>query len=193
MNYIVLDLEWNQAPTRSGTSSIPTFEIIEIGAVKLNEQFQVTDSYQSLIKPKLYSTMHKYTAEIVNLDMSELKKERGFKEVAQEFLDWCGEDYIFCSWGPLDLLELQRNMKYYGMEPISDRPVAFYDVQKLFSIAYEDRKSRRSLEYAIDFLNIKKDSPFHRAISDAYYTAKILSSIDNKSVFSNISKLCTPL
>ena len=37
MNYIVLDLEWNQSDTgnETATKEIP-FEIIDIGAVKLN-------------------------------------------------------------------------------------------------------------------------------------------------------------
>ena len=65
------------------------------------------------------------------------------------------------------------------MEPLSGKPVKFLDVQKLFSIAYEDKKSRRSLEYAIDFLQIEKDVPFHRAFSDAYYTARILEQMED--------------
>jgi hypothetical protein len=39
------------------------------------------------------------------------------------------------------------------------------------------RRQGRSLEYAIDFLKLDKDIPFHRAFSDAYYTAEILSRI----------------
>ena len=62
----------------------------------------------------------------------------------------------------------------------------FLDVQKLFSIAYEDQKSRRSLEFAIDFFQIEKDIPFHRAFSDAYYTAKVLAQLE-ESVLSNYS------
>ena len=31
------------------------------------------------------------------------------------------------------------------------------DIQKLFSIAYEDQKVRRSLEYAVDYLQIPKE------------------------------------
>ena len=42
MNYIVFDLEWNQSPggKKYSNSRLP-FEIIEIGAVKLNEKFDV--------------------------------------------------------------------------------------------------------------------------------------------------------
>jgi hypothetical protein len=97
--------------------------------------------------------------------------------VAQAFLEWCGEEYLFCTWGNLDLTELQRNMKFYGMEPLSDAPLAFLDVQKLFSLAYEDGKVRRSLETAVGLKELEKDIPFHRAFSDAYYTSKLFQLI----------------
>ena len=118
--------------------------------------------------------------------MEELKNEAYFPEVAADFLEWSGGDCIYCTWGPLDLSELQRNMRFYQMPPLTDGPLKFYDVQKLFSIGYEDKKSRRALEYAIDFLSIEKDIPFHRAFSDAYYTAKVLARID-APVFHNFS------
>lgn len=78
------------------------------------------------------------------------------------------------------MTELQRNLSYYGMQTLADGPFPFLDVQKLFSIGFEDRKSRRSLEYAIDYLKIEKDIPFHRAFSDAYYTAKVLALLDQE-------------
>ena len=72
------------------------------------------------------------------------------------------------------------------MEPLSKVPIRFLDVQKLFSIAYEDSKMRRGLEYAVNYLKIEKDIPFHRAFSDAYYTARILSGLE-KDVLENYS------
>lgn len=188
MDYIVFDLEWNQSNTGKEVeiSSLP-FEIIEIGAVKLNSEYEKIGEYHQLVKPKVYQELHHITQNLIHLEMEELENGIPFPQAAEEFLNWCGEDYMFCTWGPLDLTELQRNMKYYGMPPLGDRPIVYYDVQKLFSIAYEDRKSRRSLEYAIDFLEIEKDIPFHRAFADAYYTAKVLSNIKSDSVLSNVS------
>lgn len=178
MNYIVVDLEWNQSNTgeEPEVKEIP-FEIIDIGAIKLNGNRAMIDEFNQLVKPAVYQHMHKITSNLIHLHMKDLQKGRPFVEVMAEFLSWCGQDYIFCTWGPLDLFELQRNMKYYGMQALSSTPIRFLDVQKLFSIAYEDRKSRRSLEYAIDYLKIEKDIPFHRAFSDAYYTARILSCL----------------
>ena len=181
MNYIILDLAWNQSSTgEEEVSKILPFEIIEIGAIKLNSSRKMIDEFNELIKPQVYHEMHHITRKLIHLQMEQLEKGRPFPEIMEEFRSWCGEDYIFCTWGPLDLVELQRNIRYYQLEPLADKPFKFLDVQKLFSIACEDRKSRRTLEYAIDFLNIEKDIPFHRAFSDAYYTAKILARLDEK-------------
>lgn len=188
MNYIVLDLEWNQSNQASeAAEGSLLFEIIEIGAIKLNEEKNMIGEFNELIKPQVYHEMHHITSKLIHLQMQELQKGRSFKKVMEEFLEWCGEEYTFCTWGPLDLSELQKNMKFYEMEPLSDKPIAFYDVQKLFSLAFEDGKSRRSLEYAVDFLKLEKDIPFHRAFSDAYYTAKVFAAIKEKNIFKNIS------
>lgn len=187
MNYIVLDLEWNQSDTgkEPEAKELP-FEIIDIGAVKLNGEREIVDEFNQIIKPSVYTHMHKITGELIHLCMQDLENGRPFAEVISDFFSWAGEDYIFCTWGPLDLYELQRNMHYYHLEPLSDAPIKFLDVQKLFSIAYEDKKSRRNLEFAIDYLKIEKDVPFHRAFSDAYYTARILACID-EGVLDNYS------
>lgn len=188
MNYIVLDLEWNQSNTgKEEQAEILPFEIIEIGAIKLSEGMVMISEFSELVKPQVYQEMNQITSKLIHLQMKELERGRPFVEVAEQFLEWCGEDYIFCTWGPLDLTEFQRNMKYYGMEPLSDAPIPFLDVQKLFSIAYEDRKTRRALEYAVDARKIEKDIPFHRAFSDAYYTARVLMNIEDHGIFNNLS------
>lgn len=197
MNYIVLDLEWNQGG--EDAERHPAFEIVEIGAVKLNEQMEQVDEFHGLIRPQIYHEMHRVTGELIRLDMEMLQEGETFVEVMERFLAWCGgaqvgvsagsacEQIIFCTWGTQDLTELQRNMRYYGMEPLSGGPIPYLDVQKLFSIAYEDCKTRRSLEYAVDYLHIAKDAPFHRALSDAYYTGKILAQCKDPKVLRNVS------
>lgn len=179
MNYVVFDLEWNQGNQVQQTehADIP-FEVIEIGAVKLNDKYVMINEFSRLIKPEIYREMHQYTSKLIHLQMEELERGRPFAEVMKDFLEWCGtEEYLFCSWGSLDLTELQRNMRYHNMTPLSDRPIPYLDVQKLFSLVYEDGKSRRSLETAVDMVQLEKDIPFHRAFSDAYYTAKLLTGI----------------
>lgn len=187
MNYIILDLEWNQSSTgEEEVTKVLPFEIVEIGAIKLNSEREMVSEFSELVKPQVYREMHHITSKLIHLQMDQLEQGQDFVKVAKQFFGWCGEDYMFCTWGPLDLTELQRNLRYYGMRPLSDGPFKFLDVQKLFSIAYEDKKSRRTLEHAIDFLRIEKDIPFHRAFSDAYYTAKVLALME-EDVLKNYS------
>lgn len=189
MNIIVLDLEWNQNSLgkKDRNSDQPVFEIIEIGAVKLNENYDIIDKFSQLIKPQIYHTMHHITADLIHIQMKELKKGKNFPIVMKEFMEWCGEDYIFATWGPLDLLELQRNNKYYNLEPLSDRPIKYYDVQKLFSLGIMKDKTRKTLEFAIDYFQIEKKIPFHRAYSDAYYTAKVFQKLSNPDILQFVS------
>lgn len=190
MNYIILDLEWNQST--AGHDVLPgiPFEIIEIGAIKLNDSGVMLSEFSQLIKPAVYHEMHQITSRLIHLQMQELERGKLFPEVMGDFLRWCGEeDYMFCTWGNLDLTELQRNMRHHNMTPMSDGPIAFLDVQKLFSLAFEDGKTRRALENAVDLAQLEKDIPFHRAFSDAYYTAKLLVRIieDCPRVLKNVS------
>ena len=179
MNYIVFDLEWNQgiAGKRESSHEEIPFEIIEIGAIKLDKRKNIIGQFQKIIKPSVYKKMPDIIEDMLHVDMKELKAGTPFPEAAEEFLAWCGEDFMFCSWGSLDLLELQRNMEYYQMPALAAGPICFLDIQKLFGIAFEHKKVGRTLEYAVDSLQIEKDIPFHRAFSDAYYTALVLQKI----------------
>ncbi len=189
MKYIVLDLEWNQCPKgkQKENPRLP-FEIIEIGAVKLNSDREPVDEFHGLVRPQVYHWIHSHTREIIHMDYSSLVNGLPFPDLVFRFLKWCGEDYGFCTWGNQDLLELQRNLKYYDMEDLLLGPVKYYDIQKLFNLQYErGQAERRSLEYAVDYLNIRKNETFHRALADARYTAKILGAIDKECVHRNFS------
>ena len=183
MNYIVLDLEWNQCPTgKEYENKALPFEIIEIGAVKLDSKFFVIDEYDRIIRPKLYTKLHYIVRDIIDVSNDDLMNGGSFDEVIKEFLRWCGEDYIFCIWGSGDLTELQRNMSFYGIENPFPMPFIFYDIQKLYSILYEDGKIRRSLQTVIEAMHLSETQEFHRAINDARYTAHVMQMMDINKV-----------
>lgn len=191
MNYIVFDLEWNQCPYGKDreNKNLP-FEIIEIGAKKLNSDREVIDEFHQIIKPAVYDQLHFRTKEIIDIEKEILDSGTPFPAAVRNFLEWCGKSASFCTWGSTDLIELQRNMKFYGLLDLIKGPLKFFDVQKLFAIEYEESKSRRALEYAIDFLNIEKMKDFHRALFDAYYTAEIFRKIHHETIWSNYSIDC---
>lgn len=179
MNYIVFDLEWNQSPIgKEAENPLLPFEIIEIGAQKLNEQLEPCGSFHAIAKPVIYPTLHSHTQEIIGITEDDLAQGESFSHICQDFLAFCGKDCSFVTWGSMDLSELQRNMTYFNVPAALPKPLFYYDAQKLYSIAYEDGKSRRSLEYAIKAEEIPITVPFHRAHHDAYYTAQIFRKLN---------------
>lgn len=185
MRYIVMDLEWNQCPSgkEDEVESLP-FEIFEIGAVKLDEEMNRLDSYSCFIKPQVYKELHYIAKGLTHVSMESLNAGKTFADAVSEFIEWCEKDgeYRVCTWGTSDLVELQRNMKYFEIPSPFGYPLFYYDVQKLFSIDREDGKVRRALEAAVDMLGIEKDIDFHRAICDAEYTAKVMAQLDMDKV-----------
>ena len=101
MNYIVFDLEWNQSPNgkEDSVDHLP-FEIIEIGAVKLDEGFCQVGEFHKLIRPQVYKKLHFKISEVTHMDMRKLCQEgQRFEDVIREFVEWCGEEeYCFCTW-----------------------------------------------------------------------------------------------
>lgn len=179
MDYIVMDLEWNQNPYGKNNHhpDIP-FEIIEIGAVRVTEDREITDSYQQVIRPRVYKRLHYKIQEITHFTEEELSYGKDFKRAIVEFLEWCGDDYMFCTWGSMDLTELQKNMRHYKLERILEFPLFYVDLQKMFSLRYDDGHMKRTLTSAVEYLEIPEENAFHRALSDAYYTAKVMQVMD---------------
>lgn len=178
-NYIVFDLEWNQCPhgKENSVEELP-FEIIEIGAVKLDEQFHIVDEFHRLIRPQVYQQMHYMISEVTHMDMEELQRQgEEFPYAMDAFFEWCGDEAVYCSWGAMDLTELQRNLAYYAMVNPFPKPLLYYDVQKLYGLL-RGEKNRVSLDTAVEQMELLEDRPFHRALDDAYYTGRVLGELD---------------
>lgn len=189
MNYIILDLEWNQSAKGKNyeNKEIP-FEIIQIGAVKLDETGEVQDIFNCVVRPTVYKKLHSAVKEVVALTDQELKDGVSFQEAFMHLMQFCEDDYIFCTWGSQDLWQLQQNMQYYQIENAFPRVMKYYDVQKMFSIVFEDGKLRRTVEHAVDVFGFEKDLMFHSAVNDARYVAKIFQYLlENKEAMERVS------
>jgi len=180
MEYIVLDLEWNQGEEKREERgrSLP-FEIIEIGAVKLDGERRVKDTFHRVIRPVVYPQLFEITKQLIELTDQDLQQGGTFQEAGRAFLDWCGSvEYRFCSWGPSDLAVLQQNLDFFEVDFQMEYPLYYYDVQQLYTIAFEEEQNARNLEYAVRELKLPVDRPFHGALADAEYAAEVFAQID---------------
>ncbi|MCR5792970.1 MAG: exonuclease domain-containing protein [Lachnospiraceae bacterium] len=177
MNYIVLDLEWNQPLDVSQRVSNLPVEIIEIGAVKLDSDKNRIDEFSRLIKPIVYKELNPNIRQVTHFCEEDLERGDDFETVIADFIVWCGDDFTIGTWGTSDLIELHRNLEYHKNKYLGPGNYKYYDIQKLFSLDTEGKKNPRTLEMAVDYYKIEKKDDFHRALYDARYTAEVFKRL----------------
>lgn len=179
MNYIVFDLEWNQCADESATLLSPvvlTGEIIEIGAVKLDDDFQKVDELRLFIKPKYYTKLHNRIVSLTGIRQKELdEKGLPFPQAYERFRQWCGEEFSYMTWSTSDLPVLLDNMILHGID-VSDLPDT-YDIQRMFSREIMRIDRRLSLDEALRILSETGDTA-HDALNDARNTVLVCNHLD---------------
>ncbi|MBQ3484324.1 MAG: exonuclease domain-containing protein [Clostridia bacterium] len=180
MHYIVVDLEWNQPMSFDShvyreVGDRLIFEMIQIGAVKVGENFEVVDSISIPIRPTHYVKIHPRIRKMTQLGAEELADAPQFLEAMDQFAAWCGEDYTLLTWGCDDVSVLKQNMDFFGCQ-VQLPPLC--DIQRLFSDVYKC-KERKGLKAAMEMLEIQPDEAryFHNALHDAYYTALVFARL----------------
>lgn len=183
MNYIVLDMEWNQSYPRvisetSKKKTKPKNEIIEIGAVMLNEKLECIDTFKQLVKPVYIKKLNSHVRKLTGITSEMLKDGTYFPEVVWDFRDWCGEDRVILTWGYDDIPMLISCLKMYGLE--TDWVGKWYNLQVIFNAQTDGGKNQRSLASALEYFNCSLDEnrPQHDALNDAAYTAMICRCLD---------------
>lgn len=194
MNYIVFDLEFNQGydPTKTEKDVINKkcpFEIIQIGAVKLDENFNELSSFSALVKPEVYTILNPFVQKITGITLEQLEDAKSFEIVFKAFADFLeGNDNILCVWGIVDIKELIRNAEYYNIDT-SIIPREYINIQHYTSKFLNCTKGTSiGLKNAVELLEIENNEEFHDAYYDAYYAAEILKKVYHKGMKSSIYK-----
>ena len=185
MNYIIFDLEWNRF-TKAVKVRCPD-EIIQIGAVKYNENMEYIGSFKRYISPVLYRKMEPTVEKLTGLSISLLKKEGvPFETAAKEFIDFVGENAIIMSWGSQDANILRKNCTYFCKEVPTKFLKKFADVQRyVTNILSESGNNQIGVKAAADKLNITyEESKLHDALVDAEISGKVFAKIFNHDKFS---------
>ncbi len=182
MDYIVLDMEWNQPwpGSPSARKVLPVQirgEIIQIGAVRVTQEQQVADEFQALIRPKYYRRLNRRVSKLTGIKEAQLREEGLPMEKAMEqFRAWCGEDVIFLTWGFDDITILRENLRLYGLE--ENWVSRWYNAQMMFNAQTDGSNSQKALKTAMEMFEIEATRPAHDALGDAYHTALICSRLD---------------
>ena len=184
MNLIVFDLEWNMgnAPKTfnyHGAELTLRGEIIQIGAVRVDENGDVLDTFEMTLRPRIFRKLHWRIAEVTGLSQGDLEAGVPIAEGLRRFQEWAGPDAEFAEWGLDDVPVLKQNLFLYNMD--ESWPTRWYDLQQIFLKNFPRGEGEGlTLESVVDRLGIPKEEPFHNALDDAVDLKNIISHIDLK-------------
>lgn len=178
MNYIVLDMEWNQPFNKKRMVKKPLLlhgEIFEIGAVKLDSDLKITDSFRITIRPKYYKKVLKNIIKLTGVSDEDLQYGFEFPSAFRYFEKWCGEDFVFLTWGDDDIGMLKDNLILHELS--TEWIPQSYNVQVIFNSQITKSNHSLSLSKAIEAIG-EDEFQAHKALNDAKSTALICQRLD---------------
>ncbi len=184
MVHIVIDLEMNPvSKSFKDVRKYTTDEVIEIGAVKLDDDYNMVDEFQCYVKPE-YGEITKHITKLTGITQETVADKPTFQQAFQEFMDWIGTwDMRLYSWSNSDINQLRDECRF---------KIPNYDVSKLerqwrdLQKAFDDRiglHSSLALKHAIGAMNRDFEGTQHTALADAANTAAILALLQDDEEF----------
>ncbi len=189
MEYIILDNEWITTYYKIGSRSFN--ELIEIGAVKLDENLKEISRFTALIRSTFTKKLSSRFQRLTNITTEEMQKNgMTFDQAVDLYTEWAGNDAVTMTWSNSDLYVLLDNFKLrrnLGSVPF----IGMYaDLQKYaqsemiatgHTITSQISVANAALSLAIPIDGIG----LHRALDDSLLCAEILRKVFNKKRFNN--------
>ena len=181
MRFVVLDLEWNQAESSKSSvfNRLPFYlhgEIIQIGAVKLTDDFKPSDEFKVDIKPVYFRRMHHKVKQLTGIDKERLKQGLSFETAMEWLREWCGsDDCVILTWGYDDKNIMEQNLMLFDVE--SDWMGRWVNLQPIYNVVTNSDNNQKSLKAAMEFWGIEQTRVAHDAQGDAYNTALVCSKL----------------
>ena len=189
MIHIVIDLEMN--PVKRELKDVRRFlldEVIEFGAVKLNENYVPIEEFQCYVRPQ-FGEINKHITKLTGITWETVENEKNFADSFRKFFDWIGTwDMKIYSWSSSDIKQLKSECSYKIPDfDIKRLESQWIDIQKEF----DDRiglHSNLALKHAVGAMNRDFKGTQHTALADAANTAAILSLMQDDEVFHETMK-----
>lgn len=172
MNYIILDLEWNSAYSEHEGRFVN--EIIEIGAVRLDEQLNETGRYQQLVRSRLNKKLSSRTKNLTHITNEDMRSGIPFEKAIADFTAWAGNDTLTLTWSNTDIYVMRENLKLFLNRSRVDFIGLYADLQKFIQYKLGITGNQISLGAAVETagLDVAKYEA-HRALGDVLACADL--------------------
>jgi len=174
LDYIVLDIEFNG---RKFASELP-MEVIEIGAVRLNESLEQIDTFSAFIKPIYFAKLNSFIQKKTGITQAEIDTAKRFPKVIEAFQRWLSSsnERLFITWGKEDMKRIILDTRMHKLDDQYWMTTPYFDLLKGFT-ALKGLNNDISVEGALELLQIESNGQAHRALDDALMTAEIFRAI----------------
>lgn len=172
MEYIIFDLEAT-CEDRNIDNNFKN-EIIEIGAVKLNEYGLQTDTFSRFAKPYDGVALTEFCKQLTTIKQEHIDIADYLDEVLIDFYNW-SNGCMLISWGGYDMRQITRDVVSQNIEHIIDLENMISRHFNLKRLYKEHKKLKREcgMGKALQIENINLVGTHHRGIDDAKNISKI--------------------
>lgn len=179
--FVVVDLEMCNVPRGLRGSGFDwDCEIIQIGAVVVNDELELGDSYMSYVAPE-FGTVDPFIEKLTGISRRDVQGAPKLKQALEDFLKWLPEDCTLVSWSDNDEYQIRRELEEKGIEVEGLEPYldSWIDCQYTFGEKMDADKSYR-LSEALIIADIDYDDGEHDALVDAKNTAKLFIKMEKE-------------
>ena len=179
MNYLVVDFEFTFYKRPVGRPRAFFAEIIEIGAVKLDENLNECGKLQNFVKPHFFPKHAKDAMDFCMITDADMKKAITFPAMLEKMSAMYEVgNTLFVAWGDSDYKVLAEGCSRHKLEnPVLQAD--YLDLAEAYKL-WRGEENTPGLKTAIIEMEVTADGLAHTAFDDAYNTGKVLAKMLEK-------------
>ena len=181
--YVIVDLEMcNVSKGIKRDSYNWRNELIQIGAVIVDESLNITDEFMTLVSPE-FGVVDNFIEKLTGISRKDVQGAPKFKEALEMFVSWLPNDAILVSWSENDEIQIRKELeaKCITIEGINNFLDNWIDCQKTFGEKMNAQKNYK-LSEALIIADIDYDEGEHDALVDAKNTAQLFIKMEREPV-----------
>lgn len=184
-NYLIIDLEMCKLGSKEKRKlkGLAT-EIIQIGAVIVDDKLSITDTFNTYVKPE-FGEIDEYIENLTGITSKDTENAPKLMQAVQQFASWMGNrSVVMMSWSDTDYYQLMKEMKVKNIKfsKIDNLFAEWIDLQRTFDEML-DIKNQTSLDNALRITSLKLMGKAHNGLTDAYNTARLFIKLQTQKIF----------
>lgn len=194
MKYVFVDFEMSKiGKAFPEQRKVWSMEIVEIGAVMLDESFVEISSFKRYVKPEYARHINTAIYNLTGIDDYFLSGCKGIEEELEAFAKWClseGEDVIVYAWSESDLNQILKEYELKNLTP-GEALEKVIQVWKDLQLEYDEAVGNTrptALHRALASIGSDFDGKMHDALDDARNTSKLFIEMSDPEEFQKTVK-----